>query len=48
MDDFPPHAAAAELLPSPARTARHERALRALAKEMKRLITEDKRRGLDI
>ncbi len=27
---------------------RHERALRALAKEMKRLITEDKRRGLDV
>ena len=28
--------------------ARHERAVRALAKEMKRLITEDKRRGLGI
>ena len=27
---------------------RHERALRALAKEMKRLIAEDKRRGLDV
>ena len=40
-------AAPADLLAS--RTGkRHERALRALAKEMKRLITEDKRRGLDI
>ena len=27
---------------------KHERALRALAKEMKRLITEDKRRGLGV
>ena len=27
---------------------RHERALRALAKEMKRLIIEDKRRGLGV
>ena len=30
------------------RTPRDERPLRALAKEMKRLITEDKRRGLGV
>ena len=43
-----PEEAREDILPYPASTARHERALRALAKEIKRLITEDKRRGLGV
>ena len=37
-----------EETPPDLRAGKNERALRALAKEMKRLITEDKRRGLGV